>query len=418
MTATTPNNRPKLRDRFGRFVRGDNQDKDPQNDLSELTAAIYAMLATVAPDSLDPRMQKRLKSFLGMQSAKAERTHCIKFAINCAICIVISNGSGFIVDGAFALKYNVDQARNWWPSCKANPWDCVKGKVKPAFNLGAKPTDNVTAMLDLVAWAEGTDSRYNVIYTGQTFTGYTSHPDRVLCSGGICSDAAGRYQFLSTTWGPLKSKLNLPDFSPASQDKAAIQLMKDAGCYGAAVRGDVAAFADRCWVKWASFHGSNGAKLDKRQRSHPIDKLQAKYAEFLGSANGTSITAPLPTMTMTSPMAPRRIHPVTGESRPHNGADYACALGAPVFSPITGTFKRGNDDPKGFGNHWGTVEGKGQSITIGHTRKLLVSDGATVAAGQPIAECGAEGTGTGPHLHLEIRRHGQLIDPQTILGAK
>jgi muramidase (phage lysozyme) len=418
MNTTTPEKRPKLRDKMGRFMRGDEKPSDPQNDLSELTAAIYAMLATMAPDSLDPRVQKRLRSFLGGQSVKAERTHCIKFAINCAICIVISNGSGVIVDGAFSLKYNIEQARNWWPSCQAKPWDCAMGKIRPAFNIGAKPTDKVTAMLDLVAWAEGTDTSYNRIYTGAEFTDYSKHPDRVMCSAGLCSAAAGRYQFMPATWGTVKAKLNLPDFSPASQDKAAVQLMKDSGCYGAAVRGDVAAFADRCWTVWASFHGSNGAKLDKRQRSHPIATLQAKYQELLGAANGTNITAPLPTMTMTSPMAPSRINPVTGESRPHYGADYACALGAPVMSPIAGTFRRGNDDPNGFGNAWGTVEGNGQSITIGHTRKLLVPDGATVAAGSPIAECGAEGTGTGPHLHLEIRRQGQLIDPQTILGGK
>ncbi len=417
MTASTPEKRPKLRDKMGRFMRGGQEPEDPQGSLSELTAAIYAMLATVAPDSLDPRIQKRLKSFLGGQSAKAERTHCIKFAINCAICIAISNGSGVIVDGAFSLKYNIDQARNWWPSCKAKPWDCATGKIRPAFNLGAKPADNVTAMLDLIAWAEGTDDRYNVIYTGAKFTDYAKHPDRVLCSAGICSAAAGRYQFMPQTWATVKAKLNLPDFSPASQDKAAVQLMKDAGCYGAAVRGDVADFADRCWSQWASLQSGTGQKLDARQQSHPIDQLQAKYQEFLGTANGTNMTAPLPTMTMTSPMAPSRINPVTGESHPHNGADYACALGAPVMSPITGTFKRGNDDPSGFGNSWGTVEGNGQSITIGHTRALLVKDGAMVAAGSPMAECGAEGSSTGPHLHLEIRRQGQLIDPQTLIGS-
>jgi muramidase (phage lysozyme) len=418
MTTTTPEKRPKLRDRMGRFMRGDEKPSDPQNDLSELTAAIYAMLASVAPDSLDPRIQKRLKSFLGGQSVKAERRHCIKFAINCAICIVISNGSGVIVDGAFSLKYNIDQARNWWPSCKAKPWDCATGKIRPAFNLGAKPTDNVTAMLDLVGWAEGTDTSYNRIYTGAEFADYSKHPDRVMCSAGLCSAAAGRYQFMPATWATVKAKLNLPDFSPQSQDKAAIQLMKDAGCYGAAVRGDVQSFADRCWSQWASLHSRNGQKLDARQRSHPIGELQAKYQAFLGGMAGTAFTQPLPRLTVTSPFLPSRIHPVTHELQPHNGIDLACAIGEVVKSPIAGTFKRGNDDPNGFGNSWGTVEGNGQSITIGHTRKILVTDGATVAAGSPIAECGAEGGSTGPHLHLEIRRQGQLIDPQTILGAK
>jgi muramidase (phage lysozyme) len=363
-------------------------------------------------------IKRHTKSLHGGQQVKRA---LIAYGVQAAVSLfgvwVVASGDRAVVWG-FSIAHNINQITATVDSCKADWWGCATLKYKPAIAWDVSPRNNVTAMLDLVAWAEGTDSNYNRIYTGAEFTDYSKHPDRVMCSAGLCSAAAGRYQFMPQTWATVKAKLNLPDFSPASQDKAAIQLMKDAGCYGAAVRGDVADFADRCWTQWASFQGANGAKLDARQRSHPIDKLQAKYQEFLGTANGTSITAPLPTMTMTSPLAPNRINPVSGESRPHNGADFACSLGEAVKSPIAGTFKRGNDDPTGFGNSWGTVEGTGQSITIGHTRKLLVMDGATVAAGSQIAECGAEGGSTGPHLHLEIRRQGQLIDPQTILGAK
>jgi muramidase (phage lysozyme) len=413
----TPSKRQRRRDRRGRYARGNDQNQTKSNDLDDLTAAIYAMLATIAPDKLDPKIHKRLKGFLRGQSAKAERTHFIKFAIGCGVCIVISNGSGVIVDGAFILRYNLTQARNWWPSCQANPWDCIRGKIRPAFNLGAKPTDNVTAMLDLVAWAEGTDDRYDISYTGQSFTDFADHPRKLFTANGVSSDAAGRYQFLSPTWDSLKAKLNLPDFSPASQDKAAIQLMKDAGCYGAAVRGDVQSFADRCWSQWASLHSRNGQKLDARQRSHPIGELQAKYQAFLGGRAGAAFTQPLPRLTVTSPFLPSRIHPVTHELQPHNGIDLACAIGEPVMSPIVGTFRRGLDDPDGFGNAWGRVESPSQTIIIGHTRKLLVTDGQSITAGQPIAECGAEGSSTGPHLHLEVWRRGQLIDPQTLLGS-
>lgn len=378
-----------------------------------------------AQDKFERRVIERLnqidKSTKSLYSGQQNKQALIALGVQTAVSLfgvwVVASGDRAVVWG-FSIAHNVNQITSTIDHCKSDWWGCIQLKYKPAISWDVSPRNNVTAMLDLVAFAEGTDSNYNVIYTGVKFTDYSKHPARVMCSAGVCSDAAGRYQFLSTTWAPLQKKLNLPDFSPASQDKAAIQLMKDGGCYGAAVRGDVADFADRCWGQWASFQSATGQKLDARQQSHPIDKLQAKYQEFLGTANGTNITAPLPTMTMTSPMAPSRINPVTGESRPHNGADYACALGAPVLSPIAGTFKRGNDDPNGFGNSWGTVEGQGQSITIGHTRALLVKDGAIVAAGQPIAECGAEGGSTGPHLHLEIRRGGELIDPETILGAR
>jgi muramidase (phage lysozyme) len=288
----TPSKRQRRRDRRGRYTRSDNQNQTKSNDITDLTAAIYSMLATIAPDKLDPKIHRRLNGFLRGQSAKAERTHLIKFAISCGVCIVISNGSGGIVDGAFVVNYNIAQARNWWPSCQGNPWDCIRGKIRPAFNFGAKPTDNVSAMLDLVAWAEGTDDRYDISYTGPSFPSFTDHPRKLFTANGVSSDAAGRYQFLSPTWDSLKAKLNLPDFSPASQDKAAIQLMKDAGCYGAAVRGDVQSFADRCWSQWASLHSRNGQKLDARQRSHPIGELQAKYQEFLGGRAGTAFIQP------------------------------------------------------------------------------------------------------------------------------
>lgn len=337
--------------------------------------------------------------------------HLIKFTANCGICLYVTEQSNTIADMGFAIRSNQQAIASGVDSCLGDPIGCIQGKYFPALRWG-KPTDNITAMLDLVAWAEGTDSNYNMIYTGAKFGDYSRHPARIMCSAGICSDAAGRYQFLSTTWGPLADRLKLPDFSPASQDKAAIQLLKDNNCYGAAVRGDVRGVTDRCWTVWASLKSSSGQKLDDRQHAHSIEKLKAKYNEFLGSGK-RSIVPPLAKMTLTSPMQKARRNPATAEVRDHNGADYACGLGEIVRAPIEGTFRQGNSDPNGFGDTWGSIEGEGQTVTIGHTRKLLIADGSIVAVGSPIAECGSEGISTGPHLHLEIRRGDQLVDPAT-----
>lgn len=339
----------------------------------------------------------------------------IKFGINCGICVYAVEHSNAVADMGFGIRSNTQAITAGFDSCVKDPIGCIRGKHLPNLRWG-KPTDNLTAMLDTIAWAEGTHDKYNIAYTGATFESYASHPEKLYCANGICSDAAGRYQFLSTTWGPLADRLKLPDFSPASQDKAAIQLLKDNNCYGAAVRGDVRAMADRCWTVWASLKSSSGQKLDARQKAVSIETLKAKYQEFLGKGQ-RSIVPPLSKMTMTSPFLPSRLNPVTKQWQPHNGADYACALGEIVRAPIGGTFRRGNPDPKGFGNDWGSIEGQAQTITLGHTRKLLVQDGQLVEAGAPVAECGAEGASTGPHLHLEIRRDGVSVDPQTILGA-
>jgi muramidase (phage lysozyme) len=408
VTATQP------RDSKGRYTKAGSEDEpiDQAEQLSQIQETLYALINSMGAD-VDKATRRRMSSFLDGQAEREERKHFLRFTIVCGLCVLLSNGSTVIVDGAFSLRHNWKQAGQFINECKAKPWDCATGKVKPDFNWGIKPRDNVAGMLSLIGYAEGTNSNYNISYTGAKFEGYADHPRRLHCSRGICSDAAGRYQFLSTTWDGLRKDLNLPDFSPASQDKAAIALMKRCGGYGAAVRGDVAGFADRCWSQWASLQSGSGQKLDNRQHAYSIDQLQAKYNELRGSAG--KLVKPLPNLTVTSPMSSARKHPVTGEVRPHNGTDYACALGEIVMSPIAGTFRQGNNDPNGFGSAWGTVTGNGWEVTIGHTQKLLISDGATVTAGQPIAECGAEGTGSGPHLHFEVRQNGQLANPEGLI---
>jgi muramidase (phage lysozyme) len=87
----------------------------------------------------------------------------------------------------------------------------------------------VQAMLDVIGYAEGTGSSYNIRFGGLRFSGYADHPRAIYCSGGLCSDAAGRYQFLSTTWDSARRALGLNSFAPANQDRAAIYLMRSRG---------------------------------------------------------------------------------------------------------------------------------------------------------------------------------------------
>lgn len=92
---------------------------------------------------------------------------------------------------------------------------------------------NERGWLQAIRQAEGTAGAngYATTFGYQTFDPAKGHPRRVVKSGGYASDAAGAYQFLSTTWDRVNRQMgtNAADFSPAAQDRAALQLIRNRG---------------------------------------------------------------------------------------------------------------------------------------------------------------------------------------------
>ncbi len=138
---------------------------------------------------------------------------------------------------------------------------------------------NVVAMLDSIAAAEGCAGRgkedgYDVMVGYTCFTDFKEHP-RIL-NKRLNSTAAGRYQFIYPTWAALKKSLNLPDFSPLSQDRAAIELIRQCGALQDIKAGFVKRAIVKCKRVWASFPGSaslypNGTPQPERSMKFMLD---------------------------------------------------------------------------------------------------------------------------------------------------
>lgn len=134
------------------------------------------------------------------------------------------------------------------------------------------------ALLSTIAYAEGTKERYDIIFSFQTFSSYADHPRRTICSGAYCSDAAGRYQFLSTTWDWVSPKLDLPDFSPSSQDLAALWLIEYRGVSDIDSIDTYDEFVEAMYdlnLEWASLPGSPYG-----QPTHSASSLWTEYRAF------------------------------------------------------------------------------------------------------------------------------------------
>lgn len=113
----------------------------------------------------------------------------------------------------------------------------------------------------------------------------------------------------------------------------------------------------------------------------------------------------------------RRVAPKKGASSNHKGTDYAVPMGTPIRPVADGEVvfagKRG-----GYGNQIRVRHADGTESSYSHLSGIGVKAGDRVGRDSNMGASGMSGTATGPHLHLEIRRNGQAIDPQSVFNGK
>lgn len=114
---------------------------------------------------------------------------------------------------------------------------------------------------------------------------------------------------------------------------------------------------------------------------------------------------------MTSPYGYRDDPITSGEDEFHVGVDLSAEIGTPVLSFAAGTVDFIGES-SGYGLYIQIDHGNGITTFYCHCSQLCVQKGMQVSAGQMIAKTGDTGNTTGPHLHMEMRRHGILLNPE------
>ncbi len=110
-----------------------------------------------------------------------------------------------------------------------------------------------------------------------------------------------------------------------------------------------------------------------------------------------------------------RQDPFSGHQAFHRGVDFAGSAGAEVVAVAAGVVTW-SGTKAGYGNLVEISHGNGYVTRYGHNQRNLVSVGATVKKGEPIALMGSTGRSTGPHVHFEVLRNGKQVNPASFIG--
>lgn len=109
-----------------------------------------------------------------------------------------------------------------------------------------------------------------------------------------------------------------------------------------------------------------------------------------------------------------RADPFAGQAAFHAGIDFKGPMGAPIFSAANGKVAFVGRRP-GYGNSIDIDHGNGLHTRYAHMSAFRARAGQLVTAGQVIGAVGSTGRSTGPHLHFEVRLHGQPVNPRPFL---
>ncbi|MBU1308442.1 MAG: peptidoglycan DD-metalloendopeptidase family protein [Gammaproteobacteria bacterium] len=159
----------------------------------------------------------------------------------------------------------------------------------------------------------------------------------------------------------------------------------------------------------------DGVRLFNRRQQHSafLHDNGQYYAANGDSLERSFMRIPLAQQyRITDAFNPRRLHPVTGKVRPHNGTDFATPVGTAVLAAAEGTVLRVEKHP--FAGRYIEIQHQGQyKSRYLHLNKTLVRPGQRVSKGQRIALSGASGRVTGAHLHYELHINNRPVNPMT-----
>lgn len=106
-----------------------------------------------------------------------------------------------------------------------------------------------------------------------------------------------------------------------------------------------------------------------------------------------------------------RTDPIYKTTKFHAGMDFSSPIGTEIYATGDGVVVRADADASGYGNHVRISHGYGYLTLYGHMSRIKVRNGQKVKRGDVIGFVGNTGKSVGPHLHYEVHKNGQPVNP-------
>lgn len=150
--------------------------------------------------------------------------------------------------------------------------------------------------------------------------------------------------------------------------------------------------------------------LDQAKKEADALTNKLRSLQSSGTYVGGVLQWPVPGYTHINSYFGNRKHPILKVPKFHTGIDIEVPAGKNVVAAGNGKVVTACS----LGGYGRTViidHGGGIMTLYAHNSKLLVSEGSNVVKGQKIALVGSTGVSTGPHVHFEVRKNGQYVNP-------
>ncbi|MBA3446206.1 MAG: M23 family metallopeptidase [Pseudaminobacter sp.] len=148
-------------------------------------------------------------------------------------------------------------------------------------------------------------------------------------------------------------------------------------------------------------------------RVKELDEALSVLDRMKMEARRLPISNPAPGRSISSTFGVRK-DPILGTPALHSGMDFRAPVGLPALATAAGKIVKAGWNG-GYGRMVEIDHGGGLTTRYAHLSKIEVKEGQSVAGGDIVGKVGSSGRSTGPHLHYEIRRHGDAIDPLRFL---